>query len=280
MMRAVYPPVHCRAARLAWTLAGILVLAGVISCNPGDDEGLEIPLPTTSNVRFAADETPDCSRDDLLSLQQARAVGSLISVDLVLTDCDGSLAVSGVAFEIAFDQSVVDFLSCDAGDLFPSAQLVPGTPACTLSGANLLGTIAIGSQQSVRVGGNGTAAVVRLNFNVTAAGVNAPAIFVNTDDLSSTAIWQIDPQTGAANRRSHIRRAGDAGLSWLDHLESRRWADHADRPWSGWHSGLSRDFSRCRKQCRAVQVLSRARRRIRGGRAMIELWAIKVGDMI
>ncbi len=210
MIRILRPDRRPRASRSATAVVGLLALAAALACNPGDEEDeLLITLPASPNSGFVADEAPGCPRGDLLSLQEDRTVGSLVSVDIVLTDCDGSLQVSGVAFEIAFDPSAVEFLSCDPGDLLPPAQLIPGTPACTISGGNLLGTIAIGSQQSVRVGGSGSAIVVSVNFNLRGASVNSPVAFVNTDNLSSTGVWVTDPGTSAAN----IQNLGPAGYA-------------------------------------------------------------------
>lgn len=215
MIRIMRPFRRPRASRSIPAVLGLLALAVALACNPGDEEeGLLLTLPTSPNSGFVPDAAPGCPRADLLSLQEDQTVGSLVSVHIVLTDCDGSLQVSGVAFEISFDQSAIEFLSCEPGDLLPAAQLIPGTPACIISGGNLLGTIAIGSQQSVRVGGNGTAIVASLNFNITGTAVNSPVAFVNTDNLSSTGIWVTDPATSAANRQN-LGPAGYAGGQFL-----------------------------------------------------------------
>lgn len=178
-------------------LLALLLLPAAPACNTGDEEPELSTAGLTANSRFVADATPDCPRADVLSLQLDSNVGSLVSLSLTLTNCASDLDVSGVAFEISYDPSVIDFLGCEAGGLFPQAQLIPGTPACTETAGNtILGTIAIGSQQSVKVGGTGIAEVMKLNFNIIGQGVDSQTDFVGTDNLASSGIWFTDPQTG------------------------------------------------------------------------------------
>ena len=177
--------------RRAFLLAVVPVVWG---CNTGE----LVPQPPTSvaatniNSSFVADQSPDCPRADLLSIQPASTAGSLIAVNIVLTDCDGSLPSSGLGFEVSFDSSVISFLSCSAGSFFPKNQLAPQTPECVLSNGRVLGTIGLTPPSSVTMGGNGHKDIVQLAFNVIKKGVGTPIAFQSIDQDNGTALWLID----------------------------------------------------------------------------------------
>jgi hypothetical protein len=194
-----------RGARRAAILAACVVLA---ACNTGDED-VDLPAAvagTTPNAGFTPAAGADCPIADQISMQLGRLVGSGVELEIVLTDCDGSLSVSGLAFEIDFDPAVANFVGCTAGSFFPSNQLLAGTPACTLSGGNVLGTITLRPPGFVKVGGSGRVTVVRVTFNLTQGGAASPVTFVGTDSSSGTALFFLDPSTQATT--THVLGAG------------------------------------------------------------------------
>lgn len=186
-------------------VAAILILGtallGPSGCGATED-GVELPHPASSgvNANFLPGASTGCPRGDLLSLQKRSSNGSLVQVDVVLTDCDASLLLSGVAFEISYDDASLDFLGCTAGSLFPGGQLAPGTPTCTAGSGDLLGTIAIKLPNTVTVGGGsgGSADVVRLSFNVVRRGANSPVAFLGPDSLTGSSVFVLDAGTQQA----------------------------------------------------------------------------------
>lgn len=184
------PPTR-RAALRAVVLALLPLMA---ACNVGDRE-TDLPAAIAgsgANVSFAAAQTPGCPRADLLSMQQAATSGSFISIDIVLTDCDGSLPSSGLGFEVSYDSSVLSFIGCSAGSFFPKSQLAPQTPQCSVSGGRVLGTLGLTPPNSVVMGGNGHKDVIQLTFGVLKNGVSTPLAFESTDMDSGTSLWRIE----------------------------------------------------------------------------------------
>ncbi len=188
--------------------AVLLAVALVPGCNTGDEE-VDLPSAiagTTPNAVFTPAASADCPIADQVSLQLGRVVGSGVELEIVVTDCDASMSVSGLAFEISFDSTVANFVGCTAGSFFPGNQLLAGTPACTLSGGDVLGTITLTPPAFVKVGGSGRATVVRVTFNITQKGVTSPIGFVGTDSSSGTALFFLDPSTQATT--THILGGG------------------------------------------------------------------------
>lgn len=185
-------------ARPTAVLAGVCMALLAGGCNFGDPEdSFDNLVASTPTARFVAAVDPACARADLLSLQPGTGSGATVNVNLVLTDCDASMTVSGVAFEITFDPASVDFIGCAAGTFFNASNLAPGTPVCTLTApGHLLGSIALAVPVGVTVPAPGTATVVRLAFSITKQGVNTPAVFVSTDTLSGTSVFLINASGG------------------------------------------------------------------------------------
>lgn len=179
-------------------LVAAALLAGLAGCNTGEFEDLPSQVAgTTVNASFTPDASPTCPRTDLVSMQAANIQGSALNIDIVVTDCDGSMNLSGLAFEVDFDSTAVKFVGCSARDLFPASQVLAGTPVCTISRGHVLGTISMTPPQFVNVGGSGTATAVRLTFNIIHKGVSSPLTFVGTDSASGTALFFLDPSTQA-----------------------------------------------------------------------------------
>jgi hypothetical protein len=184
--RAVYPSV----------LLGLVLCLVASGCNLGEDEETVPPGPTAIKVNsgFVADQSADCARADLISLQTGTIAGSLVAVDIVLTDCDGSLPASGLNFEISYDPSVLSFIGCSAGSFLPQNQLAPGSPACedpTRIG-NIVGTIGLTFPNFVTVGGSGRVTILQLTFNALKKGISSPIAFEFTDTNAGTQLWLID----------------------------------------------------------------------------------------
>jgi len=147
------------------------------------------------NASFQPAAPASCARPDQLSLQPASTNGSVVNLNITATDCDASLLLNGVNFEIAFDDTAMDFLGCSAGGVFPSNRLAPGTPACIVASAgDLIGTVALQLPNSFRISG-GQAILMRLTFNVRQKGISSPISFSATDSLAGTALFFADPVT-------------------------------------------------------------------------------------
>ena len=180
-------------SRMAVPLAFLFLLPG---CG-GSGEDEVSPTGKGTNTSFVAAQNPACARADLVSLQEASAVGSVVNVDIIVTDCDASLLLNGFNFEIPFDDTLVDFIGCNNGNLFPSAQLVPGTPACFANGGDLVGTIAMQLPASTRVPAAGQVTILRLTFSVRGRGVNSAADFAGKDSQGGTTLFFADQATQA-----------------------------------------------------------------------------------
>jgi hypothetical protein len=178
--------------RLVAAAAVFLLFAG--GCTRKEED--ELPAGSSGiNASFQPDAQSGCPRADQLSLQPSSTSGSVVNLNVVVTDCDASMVLNGVNFEIAFDDSVVDFLGCTAGNVFPSNKRVPGTPACSVAAAgDLIGTIALQLPNSFQVSG-GQTVLMRLTFNMKQNGVASPIAFQTTDSLAGTSLFFADPVT-------------------------------------------------------------------------------------
>ncbi len=197
--------------------AALLALGFLAGCGGAPEEEFDLgPVGRGVTADFAATQPSACSPGDppLLSLQKATVLGPVVNVDITLSDCDASLVVSGLNFELSFDDTVIDFLGCSAGTLFPAGQLVTGTPACAASGGNLIGTIALQPPNAVSVTG-GQASVIRLTFSLIrrVAATGSPAAFIMPDSLPNTSLFFADPVTQVILQRA-LGGAGYAGGSF------------------------------------------------------------------
>jgi hypothetical protein len=149
------------------------------------------------NVVLVADQSPACVRGDLLSLQLGSTLGTTVGVDIMLTDCDASMLVTGVNFKVTYDDTVLDFVGCTKGSFFPSTKLAPGAPDCSASGGVVRGVIALQLPNSVRVAG-GAQDVLRLTFSASQGGISSHSAFTGADSLSGTAVYLADTATQTA----------------------------------------------------------------------------------
>jgi len=170
------------------------MLLFILACG-GGKKTQSPPVSSGINASFQPSGAATCTRPDQLSLQPSTATGSVVNINVMVTDCDASLLLNGVNVEIAYDDSVMDFIGCTAGTIFPSSKLAPGTPVCRVAVAgDLLATVALQLPNSFRVSG-GEAPLLRLTFNVRQKGIGTPITFLNTDSLSGTTLFLADPVT-------------------------------------------------------------------------------------
>jgi len=188
---------HRAAAMRAAVPVLILLVMAAQGCGtkPQEDFG-----NVSSGIRasFVPDAPAACARPDQLSLQSVSVNGSVVNLDLTVTDCDASMLLNGVDFELSFDDTAVDFLGCQASNLFPSNKRAPGTPACALAAAgDLVGTVALQLPNSFRATA-GQAPLMRLTFSVKQKGSSTPIVFLRKDALNGSSLFFADPSTQVA----------------------------------------------------------------------------------
>ncbi|MBI3448531.1 MAG: hypothetical protein HY049_06415 [Acidobacteria bacterium] len=182
------------STRTALALAFLAAAAAGAGCGKKAEKAFP-PASHGVNGSFTPASPATCARPDQLSLQPASTNGSVVNINLTATDCDASLLLNGVNFELGFDDTVLDFVGCSAAPILPANKLAPGTPACTVAAAgDLIGTVALELPSSFRVSG-GVSALVRLTFSVKQKGVSSPINLLNTDSLSGTTLFFADPVT-------------------------------------------------------------------------------------
>jgi hypothetical protein len=198
-VRATWEAASAHRRRLGpFRSPGILLLVMLLlvpGCSQGKKSQQRPPLSSGVNASFQPSAAASCTRPDQLSLQPSTATGSVVNINVMATDCDASMLLNGVNFEISFDDSVMDFIGCTAGTIFPASKLAPGTPACRVVVAgDLIGTVALALPNSFRISG-GQAPLARLTFNVKQKGISSPIVFLNTDSLFGTTLFFADPVT-------------------------------------------------------------------------------------
>ncbi len=170
-----------------------LMLVALVACGGGGDSGGKDPVKSSVSSNFVADSSPVCAGSpDGLSLRKVSALGSSLDVGIQVTDCDGSLGIYGVNFEISFDTAVVECASsnpCSAGTVLGS-PLLTSQPQCTCNNSTgrILGTFskkAPGTNDTVGNGGNED--IVELSLKVKSAGLGRMD-FVSTDNINGTAL--------------------------------------------------------------------------------------------
>lgn len=180
-----------RAERAAGAIA--LAVAMTCGCTPRDEDLLS-SAGGGGTASFTPDQSAACPQVDALSLQPGPASGTVVTVNVTLSDCDGSIQLNGLNVELSFDDSIIDFVGCSRGTLFPQNQIVPGTPECMASSNEVLGTIALAPPNSVRVTG-GTSDILRLTFKVRRKGVASRILFQRADLLNGSSMFLADQST-------------------------------------------------------------------------------------
>lgn len=179
--------------RMIGVVAAALALLAACSGGGGDSGGSD---PVTSSVsgNFAADVTPICPNTavDTLSLRKVNALGKILTVGMQVTDCDSSMGIYGVNFDLRFDPSMVQCPSvnpCSPGTLL-SSPLATTNPQCTCDNqaGTLLGTFSKkypGGNDSISPGGSKD--IVVITMNVTDQGASR-LDFSGTGSLNGSAL--------------------------------------------------------------------------------------------
>ncbi len=157
-----------------WKSAGIAVMTAALltACSGGGDSGGDDSVDPGISGNFLADLTPICPNTaiDTVSLRKINVLGRIVTVGIQATDCDSSLGVYGVNFDLRFDPSVVQCPSvnpCSPGTLL-SSPLATSNPECTCdNGAGvLLGSFSKkypGTNDAISPGGSKDIVVVTLH---------------------------------------------------------------------------------------------------------------------
>lgn len=169
------------------------VLMVFMGCSGGGGGGSSSGGGISSGLsgNFAPDTSPSCpSAPDTLSMRKQSVNGRIVTIGIQATDCDGSMGVYGVNFEVSFDPSVAQCATsnpCSAGTLLSDPLATP-TPVCTCdnSSGQLLGSFSRkspGTNQSV----TGSADIARFALEIIRAG-SGRVDFLNTEDINGTAL--------------------------------------------------------------------------------------------
>lgn len=156
-------------------MAGLVAaaLAALAACSGGGgDSGGSDPVTSGVSGNFVADVSAICPNTavDTLSLRKINVLGRIVTVGMQVTDCDSSLGIYGVNFDLRFDPAIVQCPSvnpCASGTLL-SSPLATSTPQCTCDNQSgtLLGTFTKkypGTNDSITPGGSKDVVVITLN---------------------------------------------------------------------------------------------------------------------
>lgn len=179
----------------------IAVMTLVLTACGGGGGGDSDPSSSGISSNFIADDSPACpASGDALGMRKVSAKGRAVTIGLQVTDCDRSLGIFGVNFEISFDSSIATCDSsnpCSAGTLLNSPASLP---ACLCD--NATGRI-LGSYTNTGPGGNETVAasgqedVVRIDLRVNTAGL-ARVEFLSTGSKGGTALTTLTGSPASA----------------------------------------------------------------------------------
>lgn len=181
-----------RLRRPLLTLGAVLSLAACSSGAGGSDDG-DDPLSSGLTSNFTGDASPTCpGTADTLSLRKVSAVGSSVAIGLAVTDCDASMGIYGVVFDITFDASMMECASsnpCSPGTLL-SQPLLTTTPQCTCdnTAGEILGVFskkAPGTNEPVAA--SGIEDIVQFVMRVKKAGLGRIDM-IGTGDVNGTAL--------------------------------------------------------------------------------------------
>jgi len=168
------------------------VLVALVACGGGGDSGGKDPVTSSISSNFVADSSPVCpGSTDGLSMRKVSALGASLIVGLQVTDCDASMGIYGVNFEISFDPSVVQCASsnpCSAGTVLGS-PLLTSQPQCSCdNGAGrILGTFSKKAPGTNDTVGGGNEDIVQLSMRMKSTGLGRMD-FVSTDNINGTAL--------------------------------------------------------------------------------------------
>ncbi|HEY3176042.1 MAG TPA: hypothetical protein VGK94_09840 [Candidatus Polarisedimenticolia bacterium] len=178
--------------RVLWMLGAALWLAACASGAGGSDEDSN-PLASGLTANFVGDASPVCPGNaDTLSLRRVNAVGRNVAVGIAVTDCDASMGIYGVVFDVTFDPSIMQCASsnpCMPGTLL-SQPLLTSNPQCTCNNTTgeILGVFtrkAPGTNESVAQ--SGIEDIVQFVMRINRAGVGRIDL-AGTGDVNGTAL--------------------------------------------------------------------------------------------
>ena len=176
-------------------LAAAMVLLAACSGGGGGGGG-DSNDPVTSGLsgNFVADISTMCpsTATDTLALRKIIAVGKTVTIGIQVTDCDASLGIYGVNFDIHFDPTVMKCAGrnpCVAGTLLGS-PLATSAPQCVCDDTTgeLLGTFTKkypGTNETISPGGSKD--IVQFTMTVIRAGAGR-VDFLGMGSVSGTAL--------------------------------------------------------------------------------------------
>ncbi len=182
-------------------LLATLVVAALAACSGGGGGGGDDdPVASGLTAGFDPDASPACPGGaDSLSLRAVSALGRHLTLGLQVTDCDSSLGVFGIVFDLSFDPSVVQ---CDsANPCAPGTLLTPplagGGPVCTCDNAagEILGALtkqAPGTNDTIVPGGSRD--IVLISLSAVGAGMGRLE-FLGPGSLNGSALVGLDGGT-------------------------------------------------------------------------------------
>lgn len=183
--------------RRPWRLLvlGVLLASACGGGGGGGSDDDAVSSGVTAN--FVADTVPSCpTTSDTLSLREVSTVGSTVTLGLEVSDCDSSMLVFGVTFDIAFDPRVMQCASanpCSAGTLL-TAPLATSVPHCVCDNTSgeLIGGFskaAPGTGDAITPGGSED--IVRIAMRATQAGLGRMDL-TNGGSQNGTSLVRLD----------------------------------------------------------------------------------------
>jgi len=169
----------------------LILLAGC--AGGGGDKSKNGGGGTSSGLtaNFVATTAPSCpGSPDSLSLRKHSVVGRIVTVGIQATDCNSSMGIFGVSFEVSFDPTIAQCAAsnpCTAGTVLSSPLATP-LPICVCDNTN--GHL-LGSFTRAAPGGNETVSgvedIARFALEVRKLG-SGDVDFLNTGSASGTAL--------------------------------------------------------------------------------------------
>ncbi len=124
-----------------------------------------------------------------VSLQQGSVSGSMVTIDVVVTD---TVDLTGATFDLRYDSATFSYITSSAGGLFENAGANPISAVNEPAAGHLV--VGIGAASAVPV--NGSQDLIRLTFRADAAGTGA--VTVELGDLQDTNSQSVPGVTWSA----------------------------------------------------------------------------------
>ncbi len=175
-------------AKREHALGAILLL--LMGCAGGGGDKSKSGGGTSSGLtaNFVADSSPSCSGSpDGLSLRRHSVVGRIVTIGIQATDCNSSMGVFAVNFEISFDPAIAQCAAsnpCTAGTVLTS-PVTPLVCVCDNAAGHLLGSFSRTGSGNDTVSGNED--IVRFALEVRQFG-SGDVDFLNAGSAGGTAL--------------------------------------------------------------------------------------------